>query len=157
MKKYTIMLTTIMILTAGSALAQTALQPGQAVPRNDPNGVYCREYTQQVVIGGERRSSYGTACQQPDGDWKIVTTDQPEIQQQTQVEYVSPPEYISQPRYVMPPVAYYEPYPYYAPMPYSTIGFGAYYSNRSYYNRGRGYNGYNGYGHGRGYDGHYRH
>ena len=33
---------------------------------------YCREYQQWVTIGGEQRSSYGTACRQPDGSWRIV-------------------------------------------------------------------------------------
>jgi surface antigen len=36
-------------------------------------GTYCREYQQTVVIGGEERRAYGTACRQPDGSWRIVT------------------------------------------------------------------------------------
>jgi surface antigen len=35
------------------------------------SGQYCREYQQKVVIGGKEQSSYGTACRQPDGNWKI--------------------------------------------------------------------------------------
>jgi surface antigen len=35
------------------------------------NGQYCREYTQDIFIGGEKHESYGTACRQPDGSWKI--------------------------------------------------------------------------------------
>jgi surface antigen len=35
-------------------------------------GQYCREYTQEVVIGGEKKKAYGKACRQPDGNWKIV-------------------------------------------------------------------------------------
>lgn len=35
-------------------------------------GQYCREYTQNVVVAGERQQAYGTACRQPDGTWKIV-------------------------------------------------------------------------------------
>jgi surface antigen len=35
------------------------------------NGQYCREYRQDVVIGGEKQQAYGTACRQPDGSWKI--------------------------------------------------------------------------------------
>jgi surface antigen len=34
------------------------------------NGEYCREYQQQITIGGELHKSYGTACRQPDGSWK---------------------------------------------------------------------------------------
>lgn len=36
------------------------------------SGQYCREYTQAVVVGGEKQQAYGTACRQPDGTWKIV-------------------------------------------------------------------------------------
>jgi surface antigen len=35
-------------------------------------GRYCREYTQTVVIGGEDKRAYGTACRQPDGSWEVV-------------------------------------------------------------------------------------
>jgi surface antigen len=35
-------------------------------------GQYCREYTQTVVVAGERHQAYGTACRQPDGTWKII-------------------------------------------------------------------------------------
>ncbi len=36
------------------------------------DGSYCREYQQTVTIGGKTEEAYGTACQQPDGSWKIV-------------------------------------------------------------------------------------
>lgn len=35
------------------------------------SGQYCREYQQEILVGGEKHSSYGTACRQPDGTWKI--------------------------------------------------------------------------------------
>ena len=35
------------------------------------SGQYCREYRQDVVIGGEKQQAYGTACRQPDGSWQI--------------------------------------------------------------------------------------
>ena len=35
------------------------------------SGQYCREYQQEILIGGEKHDSYGTACRQPDGSWKI--------------------------------------------------------------------------------------
>lgn len=38
----------------------------------EPSGRYCREYQQEVVIGGEKQRSYGTACRQPDGNWQIL-------------------------------------------------------------------------------------
>ena len=36
-------------------------------------GQYCREYTQTITIGGEPQKSYGTACRQEDGTWKVQT------------------------------------------------------------------------------------
>ncbi len=33
---------------------------------------YCREYQTSAVIGGKTQQTYGTACRQPDGAWKIV-------------------------------------------------------------------------------------
>jgi surface antigen len=62
---------------------------GTSVPWNNPDsghygevtptrtyqtahGQYCREYQQTVTIGGQPHQSYGTACRQPDGSWKIV-------------------------------------------------------------------------------------
>lgn len=35
-------------------------------------GQYCREYQQTVWISGEQQQAYGTACRQPDGNWKII-------------------------------------------------------------------------------------
>jgi 17 kDa outer membrane surface antigen len=37
-------------------------------------GRYCREFQQTVTIGGKTEHAYGTACQQPDGAWEIVST-----------------------------------------------------------------------------------
>lgn len=36
------------------------------------SGAYCREYQHSVAIGGKIQEAYGTACQQPDGTWKVV-------------------------------------------------------------------------------------
>lgn len=36
------------------------------------SGAYCREYSQTIYVGGKQQSGYGTACQQPDGTWKVV-------------------------------------------------------------------------------------
>jgi surface antigen len=36
-------------------------------------GQYCREFTQTINIGGEKHQSYGTACRQADGTWRIVS------------------------------------------------------------------------------------
>lgn len=37
------------------------------------SGRYCREYQQDIVVGGKKQSGYGTACQKPDGSWEIVS------------------------------------------------------------------------------------
>jgi surface antigen len=37
------------------------------------DGTYCREYQQEITIDGRPQHSYGTACRQPDGTWKIVS------------------------------------------------------------------------------------
>jgi surface antigen len=70
----------------GAALEH--LPDGQSVAWNDPNGgaysirptettrrddgAYCREYRASATVDGERKRTYGTACRQPDGSWKIV-------------------------------------------------------------------------------------
>jgi len=38
------------------------------------DGLYCREFQQTVTVGGRSEQAYGTACQQPDGSWRIVDT-----------------------------------------------------------------------------------
>ena len=110
---------------------------------------YCREYTQTVLIGGMRHKSYGTACMQPDGSWKMAAAEP--IPQDQPVRYISPPQFVSAPRYVTPPPYYVAqqpiyyaqpyPYPYYAPVGIS-VGFG-----HDWYHSGYHGNGY-GYGHG---------
>ncbi len=35
------------------------------------NGQYCREYQQDIIVGGKKHQSYGTACRMPDGSWQI--------------------------------------------------------------------------------------
>jgi surface antigen len=39
----------------------------------DSSGAYCREFQQEITVGGETEQAYGTACLQPDGAWKIVS------------------------------------------------------------------------------------
>lgn len=36
------------------------------------DGRPCREFQQNVTIGGRDTEAYGTACQQPDGSWEVV-------------------------------------------------------------------------------------
>lgn len=52
------------------------VQPAPAQATSTPVATaqpYCREYQTQTVVGGQVQPSYGTACQQPDGSWKIVS------------------------------------------------------------------------------------
>ena len=37
-----------------------------------PQGQQCREYQGTLKIGGQPQPSYGTACLQPDGTWKLM-------------------------------------------------------------------------------------
>ncbi|MGB5708681.1 MAG: RT0821/Lpp0805 family surface protein [Arenicellales bacterium] len=36
------------------------------------DGTPCREFTSNIMVGGEQHRAYGTACRQADGSWKIV-------------------------------------------------------------------------------------
>jgi hypothetical protein len=36
------------------------------------NGQYCREYTSNINVGGQVKKTYGTACRQPDGQWRMM-------------------------------------------------------------------------------------
>lgn len=48
---------------------------GSVTPRRsftDRRGMQCREYQQEIWIGGRREEGYGTACRMPDGSWKIM-------------------------------------------------------------------------------------
>ena len=53
-------------------------QPGNSgtvTPLNyyqNNQGQYCREYSQTIVVGGQKQDGYGKACRQPDGSWQIV-------------------------------------------------------------------------------------
>lgn len=40
-----------------------------------PTGQYCREFQQNVTIGGRTEQAYGTACLKPDGAWQVVSAD----------------------------------------------------------------------------------
>lgn len=73
------------------------------------NDSYCREYTQRVRVGGHLQEGYGTACQQPDGSWRIEPPAGSAYiapQPPTNVTYVAPPPVYGYPEpvYVEPPV-----------------------------------------------------
>lgn len=39
---------------------------------DEDTGAYCRTYSQEIIVDGVPRESYGTACLQPDGSWRTV-------------------------------------------------------------------------------------
>lgn len=38
----------------------------------ETNNMVCREYQQEIIVGGKKQQGYGRACRQVDGSWKIV-------------------------------------------------------------------------------------
>lgn len=81
-------------------------------------GQPCREFIQNIFIGGREEQGYGTACRQPDGSWQIVSDEAPP-------EISAPPArerttvYIREtPRVYSYPYRYYEPGGYYYPSYY---------------------------------------
>jgi surface antigen len=41
---------------------------------SDPStGEYCREFQHRAKVGGKIQQLFGTACQQPDGTWKVIS------------------------------------------------------------------------------------
>jgi hypothetical protein len=100
------------MILGGLAVVVAAMGMVAGVQASD--APYCREYSRTVTIGGKKQESYGTACMQPDGSWKIAGSDEdvgaPDDRAGLQVE----PVYV-EPR---PLVVYEEPvvsqYTYYA-------------------------------------------
>ena len=42
-------------------------------PASSGRKQYCREFINEAVIAGKKQQIYGTACRQPDGNWKVVS------------------------------------------------------------------------------------
>ncbi len=59
---------------AYGAYAPNYVAPPAPTPvyANQQDGTYCRQYSQEIRIAGRVHESYGTACLQPDGSWRIV-------------------------------------------------------------------------------------
>lgn len=100
---------------------------------------YCREYDTPIVINGKHHTIYGTACMQPDGTWRQVSTegmDFTPFATPQPAPYVPQQAYITQPRYV-PQQAYvpqqsYVPQQASSPPPANTVGSADNYSNDDY-------------------------
>lgn len=61
---------------SGTALAWSnpdSGNSGKVIPRPAVvvGDTYCREYVQEIVIGGEIHTGVGRACRNPDGTWQI--------------------------------------------------------------------------------------
>jgi hypothetical protein len=54
----------------GASGAVIATQEGTSTA-----GRYCREFLQEVSIGGRTEQAYGTACRNPDGSWEVISID----------------------------------------------------------------------------------
>lgn len=64
---------TVVVPPAPAAAIIEAAPAMIAPPTDTAAKPYCREYQNPVVVDGKLQSSYGTACLQPDGSWKIVS------------------------------------------------------------------------------------
>ncbi|NNE83629.1 MAG: glycine zipper 2TM domain-containing protein [Alphaproteobacteria bacterium] len=53
---------------SGNSGSVTPIRDG----RDAQSNAYCREYQTTVIVDGREQKAFGTACQQPDGSWKIV-------------------------------------------------------------------------------------
>ena len=54
-------------------LPPTAAPPEQpSYSANREEAAYCREYTKNILVDGKEEMSYGTACLQDDGRWRII-------------------------------------------------------------------------------------
>lgn len=99
------------MILAGLGLFTFAMLGAATAQAQD--GGYCREYQQKVTIAGTVHNTYGTACMQPDGSWRMVAPAddvapplQPVVQQVQQPVVVQDVVY-EQPYYVQrQPVLY---------------------------------------------------
>ena len=53
---------------SGNSGTITPTRDGQSA-----SGGYCREYQQTIYVGGRQETAVGTACEQADGTWRIVS------------------------------------------------------------------------------------
>lgn len=43
-----------------------------AAPSDGIDRSYCREYQSSITVDGQEQPTFGTACQQPDGSWRLI-------------------------------------------------------------------------------------
>lgn len=106
------------------------------------NSDYCREYTRTIYVGGKPQQGYGTACQQADGSWKIISGD-------NVGQTIAPTYFVEQPVvYYQEPVRNVYRTSYYAPRPaYSSLSISIGSRGGHDWNRGHGKWRGNSYGH----------
>jgi hypothetical protein len=81
-----------------------------------PAAQNCREFQNTVIVGGVRQQAYGTTCQQPDGSWKIASSQAAsEAPAAATAPYPVYPAYPAYPAYPYPYYGYPYGYPYYGP------------------------------------------
>jgi hypothetical protein len=120
---------TLKIVAAGASLLPLLFSGGTA--RAQYSTEYCREYTKTIQVGNRQQSGYGTACLQPNGDWRIVSTGEAlTAQEQIQLTSYDAPQRIvfasRQPHYIYAPAPpyFYSRTTYYKPQPLLSFNFG---------------------------------
>ena len=98
------------VASSATDLTPAQTQMAQGEPQSGPQT--CRDFTVQVMVGGQPQQAVGQACQQPDGSWRI-TQNTPGLPQQV---YTLPPQAI----YLYP---YPEPYYWWDPWFYGSSFF----------------------------------
>lgn len=90
----------------GLAMLAVLGMAGTATAQDAP---YCREYQRKVTVGGKIVDSYGTACMQPDGSWKLDSGDL--VNTINEPVYADAPMQVAslEPLYVQQQVVYSEP------------------------------------------------
>lgn len=43
-----------------------------AAPSDGIDRSYCREYQSNIIVDGREQPTFGTACKQPDGSWRMI-------------------------------------------------------------------------------------
>lgn len=136
---------------AYALLAATAVLPlalPAAAHAQTSGEAYCREYQRTITIDGRPERAFGTACREPDGNWRVVTEDSGMVPVDDQALYVEQADLVG-----VLPVAAAPQYTYvqeqYVPAPiFTSFSFG--YSN--YDGGGRNWRGGHGGHHGGGWN-----
>ncbi len=105
--------------------------PPGVVPPNSPAAAVsapiasnCREFSDTITINGQPQQAHGTACQQPDGSWRIVDQGQSGTPGAPATTQTVPGYYPAYP-YPYDPYYSYPYYPYYYGPPVALgLGFG---------------------------------